>query len=201
MARAPSCYKRANCVQICASLIGGLPVELVRTQVLPALLPLTADRVANVRLALATLVKSRLLTEGSPYAAEPLTLQLLEALRADVDRDVLRAAHPEGFEPPPYKCKPPPPPNPMQAAYAAAEAAGNCEIEGVDDADLADFDAAYAAAIAGEPAMDAADAAADAEEDAVGGDDPLANDVADGLKTLRVSAMPMAEPDVGARAV
>ena len=67
---------------------------------------------------------------------------MAEKLRADVDRDVLRAVHDEGFEPPPYRCKAPPdtpaaaaaPPPAAEPSEAAAEPAG-----------------AYAAAIAPQP--------------------------------------------------
>ena len=108
MARAPSCHKRANCVQICASLLEGLPPPISLEKVLPALLPIVTDRVANVRLALATLVRGRLLAESSPFVSHPMTQQMLAALREDTDRDVLRQAHAdvEGYEPPryPYRC-------------------------------------------------------------------------------------------------
>ena len=109
LSRAPSCYKRAQCVQICASLVDGLPASLSRTKVLPALQPLTADRTPNVRLALATLVKNKLLTpDGGPFASDPITVAMTEALRVDSDRDVLRMIHPQGYEPPMYTCQPDP---------------------------------------------------------------------------------------------
>ena len=57
MARGTTCFKRANCVQICTSLLGGLPPAVGASLLLPPLLPLASDRVANVRLALATLCK------------------------------------------------------------------------------------------------------------------------------------------------
>ena len=115
MADAPSCFKRANCVQICSSLIEGLPIQLAADVLLPKLVPLTTDRVANVRLAVATLAKHKL---ASPeLAALPVAQQLLETLQQDVDRDVLRMAHPSGYEPPPYRCKPPPPSSAYSSNY------------------------------------------------------------------------------------
>lgn len=111
LTRAPSCHKRANCVQICASLIEGLPPAMSIEKILPPLEPLATDRVANVRLALATCVKQQLMGDnGSAFASLPQTVAIVEALRRDSDRDVLRMVHEEGYEPPPYKAKPLPPP-------------------------------------------------------------------------------------------
>ena len=111
MARGTTCFKRANCVQICSALLGGLPPAIGASTLLPPLLPLASDRVANVRLALATLCKERLLPEGAPFSAlQPdAVAQILERLQRDTDRDVLRNAHAhiEGYEPPRYVCKPP----------------------------------------------------------------------------------------------
>lgn len=147
MARAPSCYKRANCVQICASLVDGLPAPLVAEVLLPVLLPLANDRVANVRLALATLVKTRLLVGDSFFASLPITKQLIDILRRDVDRDVLRAAHPDGYEPPKYTCK-----QPVAADGGAAPPPLSSEPEGGDandeDGAAATGDEALAAATA-----------------------------------------------------
>lgn len=130
MATAPSCYKRANCVQICDSLLAGLPSTASAERILPSLLPLVHDRVANVRLALAVLAERRLLPSESPYAGLPVSASIIEALRADVDRDVLRAVHTEpGYEPPPYRCKPLPPSS-LAALMPACRAPG--EDGGVD---------------------------------------------------------------------
>ena len=135
--RAPSCYKRANGVQLCGAVVGALPAETSASTLLPVLRPLTRDRVANVRLALAQCVKQRLLGTGSdagdsdagdseageggggggaasgarlaayPLATHPLVLEMAAELCEDSDRDVLRAIHPAGYEPPPYKSKSP----------------------------------------------------------------------------------------------
>jgi len=133
LTRAPSCHKRANCVQICASLIEGLPPAMSIEKILPPLEPLTADRVANVRLALATCVKQQLMGgNGGAFASLPQTVAIVEALRRDSDRDVLRMVHGEGYEPPPYKAKPVPPPPTTQQ-----QGGDDDDVEGVEVSDAA----------------------------------------------------------------
>jgi len=129
-----SCHKRANCVQICASLIEGLPPAMSVEKILPRLEPLTADRVANVRLALATCVRQRLMDDES-FAQLPQTLAMVGALRRDSDRDVLRMVHDAGYEPPRYRCKPPPPPRSEVVAASSEGEADNLAKETVDDHD------------------------------------------------------------------
>ena len=108
----PSCHKRAHGIAIVASLVRELPPHIVRERLLPPLVPLATDRIAVVRLPLAHLVKQHLLRlpqgGGGPYAQLPETAAMAEALRADSDRDVLRAVHPDGYEPPRYTCRPDP---------------------------------------------------------------------------------------------
>lgn len=197
MARAPSCYKRANCVQICASLLDGLPTALASDVLLPALVPLAHDRVANVRLALAQLVKSKLLPEGSPFADGAHTQQLVDTLRVDRDRDVLRAVHPDGYVPPRYR---------GGAGAEAAEAAARAQ-EQRDDDDYVDDALAASGADADEAADVDADAAAEETSEAraeadetaeaadVLGEEPAATEVMAGLRLHDFE-----EPDVGARA-
>lgn len=131
MATAPSCHKRANFVQICASLVRALDSAVIIAHVLPHLTPLATDRVANVRLPLGELLVAELLPHEC-YASLPAVVEMAATLRADSDRDVLRAVHDAGFEPPPYRCKAPPAtPSAADAADAAAPAADA-------DADAAD---------------------------------------------------------------
>ena len=186
MARAPSCYKRANCVQICASLIEGLPVDLVGDVLLPQLLPLATDRVANVRLALAELVKTRLICDGSPFAQLPVAMQLTDQLRQDVDRDVLRAAHPEGYEPPPYRCKPPPPMPPHMSWEGGEEDEIQLAVHSPGE-ELEPSDAFVEAFGAPATPRPGAAEAAEAAEAAMAG-----------MDALRVNEVD--EPDIGSRA-
>jgi len=134
MTRAPSCHKRANCVQICASLFAGLPPAMSIDKVLPPLEPLVADRVANVRLALAELVQAQLLDESGPFAGLAATQQMLARQREDSDRDVLRAAHSgvEGYEPPRYRCRRPEEAMASAMATRSPWAAANVGDEGED---------------------------------------------------------------------
>ena len=67
--------------------------------------------------------------ESSPFLELPVMIVLLEQLRQDRDRDVLRAAHPDGFEPPKYRCKPDPTPLPLpQAAWAGQHTPGEDDM-------------------------------------------------------------------------
>lgn len=143
MARGTTCFKRANCVQICTALLDGLPPAVGAARLLPPLLPLASDRVANVRLALAMLCKERLLYEGSPFAAlQPEVVPaIIERLQSDRDRDVLRNAHAnvDGYEPPRYACKPPYTPgrqlHPDQLMSMHQSAWGGQHTPGEDDED------------------------------------------------------------------
>ncbi len=100
-------------------------------KVLPVMLPLVSDRVANVRLALAALMRGQLLAEGSPFTSHPITQQMLAALREDTDRDVLRLANAdvEGYEPPRYRCKRPDPPPSSTARADATDAAADAAAD------------------------------------------------------------------------
>ena len=196
MARAPSCYKRANCVQICSSLIEGLPMSLVEGAVLPQLLPLCTDRVANVRLALAELLKTRLICDGSVYANLPITMELCERLRVDTDRDVLRAAHAsDSYEPPPYRCKPPPPTALHSAFMGSEEGMGGLEEEDEEEEDEEEEDEAMGPAAALPEVGD--------EEDGEEDNDALTQGaMAAAMAALRVheeAAELDVEPDLGAR--
>ena len=173
-------------VQICASLIEGLPVDLVGDVLLPQLLPLATDRVANVRLALAELVKTRLICDGSPFAQLPVAMQLTDQLRQDVDRDVLRAAHPEGYEPPPYRCKPPPPMPPHMSWEGGEEDEVQLAVHSPGE-ELAPSDAFVEAFGAPATPRPGAAEAAEAAEAAMAG-----------MDALRVNEVD--EPDIGSRA-
>ena len=107
---------------------------------LPHLTPLATDRVANVRLPLGQLLVAELLPHEC-YAGLPAVVEMAATLRADGDRDVLRAVHDVGFEPPPYRCKAPPAtPSAADAAAAAAappdaeDAAAAAAPPGAEDA-------------------------------------------------------------------
>lgn len=106
MASSHSCHRRANCAQICTSLAAALPPAVVSELLLPELVSLASDPVPTVRLLVARLVKQQLLSSQDYASLEP-TLAMAESLRADSDRDVLRAIHDTGFEPPPYASKSP----------------------------------------------------------------------------------------------
>jgi len=72
-----------------------------------------------VRLLVARLTKE-LLLPSAELASHPLVARMAEALRADSDRDVLLAIHEPGFEPAPYRAKPPPPRQPSAAERPAS---------------------------------------------------------------------------------
>jgi len=111
MATMQSCYKRTNFVMMCSSLVRALHPPLVTSLILPHVKPLTSDRVAIVRLAVARLVREDLL-ENEAYNKLPVTLEMREKLLHDVDRDVLVAVHGDiNYVPPRYRCKPDPPPS------------------------------------------------------------------------------------------
>jgi len=76
-----------------------------------------------VRLLVARLTKE-LLLPSAELASHPLVARMAEALRADSDRDVLLAIHEPGFEPAPYRAKPPPPPRQPAAAERPASLLG-----------------------------------------------------------------------------
>ena len=95
---------------MCVSLVRWLDPPIVIALLLPHIQPLVSDRVAIVRLALARLVRDQLL-ERDAYKRLPATIEMIEALRQDRDRDVLIAAHSDpSYEPPRYTCRPDPPP-------------------------------------------------------------------------------------------
>lgn len=105
MATMRSCHQRINCVHICISLVQFLHESVVRELLLPQLVQLSRDPVPNVRLALARLLMTGLLPRQE-YAQLPEVSTMVEALRADADRDVLRAVNGPEFEPPRYRSKP-----------------------------------------------------------------------------------------------
>jgi len=106
MASSHSCHRRANCAQICTSLVAALEPRLVASLLLPELVSLASDPVPTVRLGVARLVKQHLLTRPE-LASQSETVAMTAALRADSDRDVLRAIHDFGYEPPRYTSKSP----------------------------------------------------------------------------------------------
>ena len=190
LTRAPSCHKRANAVHICRSLIDGLPPQTSIDSLLPHLQPLTSDRVANVRLPLAALVKDKLLPPASPFAELPISLEMAEALRVDVDRDVLRAIHPDGYEPPPYKCKPIPPP--VRPSAIAAEGATD-DTPGGGAGPMAEAPAEVPAEVSDEGHEEGAGAVGDGSSGGEAADE--VEGVMDGLMGLRMAEGEHADDD------